>query len=269
MSEDLARAGAVLLGAGMLGCSPLPGGCLSQIVHVRLDDGRDVVVKDGRNARREAAMLTAIAQSGAPVPAVLAFDDALLVIAYLRATGSVSGAWSSLGMALSRLHAVTGSAYGWPDDLAFGEISIRSTWSDDWPDFWASNRLRNNVPHLPVDLARRVELLADDLANRLPARPRPALLHGDLWGGNVLASGDQVVGFIDPACYFGHAEVDFAMLDMFDSPSVALRQAYGPSEPGFRERSPIYRLWPALMHYRLFGSGYRPTVEACLSEARV
>jgi fructosamine-3-kinase len=31
----------------------------------------------------------------------------------------------------------------------------------------------------------------------------------------------------------------------------------------------IYRLWPAVVHLRLFGSGYRPLVERLLTELGV
>ena len=113
----------------------------------------------------------------------------------------------------------------------------------------------------------RLERLAGDLGNRLPARPRPALLHGDLWSGNVLTSAGQVSGLIDPACYFGHAEADLAMLTLFWQPGEAFFAAYGPLEPGFLERRPIYQLWPALVHHSLFGTGYVPLLERLLDAA--
>ncbi len=67
-----------------------------------------------------------------------------------------------------------------------------------------------------------MEALAADLPNRLPAHPPAALLHGDLWGGNVLAAGNRVSALIDPACYYGHAEVDIAMLEMFELPAARI-----------------------------------------------
>ena len=132
--------------------------------------------------------------------------------------------------------------------------------TEDWAYFWAERRLRVHLSHLPSALARRVEALAADLPNRLPARPTPALLHGDLWSGNILVTGDRVSGLIDPACYHGHTEVDLAMLGY---------EAYGLLDPGHDERTAIYRLWPALVHLRLFGAGYRPMVERLLQATGV
>lgn len=269
MNEALARAGAALLGADLAGTFALQGGSLSQIIGARLADGRRIVVKGGPTARREAGMLKAIAQAGVPVPAVLGGDEATLVIAYLSTEGGVSSAWTDLGAVLSCLHVTTGTRYGWHDDHAFGTLPIVNAWNDKWPDFWARNRLLDHLPHLSGDLARRIGRLALELPERLPSNPRPVLLHGDLWGGNVLVTGGTVIGLIDPASCFGHAEVDLAMLTLFDSPGAAFRDAYGPFEPGFQERLPIYRLWPALVHFRLFGAGYRSMVETCLAEAGV
>jgi len=62
---------------------------------------------------------------------------------------------------------------------------------------------------VPKEIGQRIEHLCADLKNLLPTNPRPALLHGDLWSGNVLFDGKsgEFSGFIDPACYYGHSEV--------------------------------------------------------------
>ncbi len=221
--------------------------------------------KGGPDPRAEAAMLGAIRNAGAPAPRVLAVDGATLVLEALPASGRVSSAWPSLGAALARLHGATGPRYGWECGYAFGEVAIENAWSEDWPSFWAKHRLLTHVPYLPPALARRVEALAQDCANRLPVRPKASLLHGDLWGGNVLVADGVVTGLIDPACYFGHGEVDIAMLGLFDHPSRAFFDAYGALEAGAEDRLMIYRLWPVLVHVRLFGMSYRGMAEALLS----
>eukprot|EP00798_Chlamydomonas_sp_ICE-L_P025588 gene25588-11241_t len=38
---------------------------------------------------------------------------------------------------------------------------------------------------------------------------KPCILHGDLWSGNIAASGGQEAVHLDPACYYGHHEAEF------------------------------------------------------------
>lgn len=70
---------------------------------------------------------------------------------------------------------------------------------------------------------------------------------------------------IDPASYYGHAEVDLAMLTLFGSPPRAFWEACGKLDNGWERRRYAYQLWPALVHRRLFGAGYRTLVERLLS----
>jgi len=267
--SSLVEAGAALVGGVLIRSEALSGGSLSQIVRITLADGREAIIKNGPSPATEAAMLKAIAATGAPAPAVLAVSDKVLVLELLPENGSLHDAWASLGTALSTLHRASSQCYGWAEDYAFASVAIPNGWMDGWPRFWAERRLLTHLVHLPPALARRVEALAADLANRLPAHPRPVLLHGDMWGGNVLVAGNQVSGLIDPACYYGHSEVDLGMVTLFDHPGPAFYDAYGALEPGHEERLNIYRLWPALVHLRLFGSGYRGMVERFLSDAGV
>jgi len=124
----------------------------------------------------------------------------------------------------------------------------------------------SGIESLPSDVARRVEGLCARLGDLLPRRPAPSLLHGDLWSGNVLAHGATVSGLIDPACYHGHSEVDLAMLRLFGQPAAGFWEAYGSLAPGFSERQPVYQLWPALVHLRLFGASYRGLAERLLGQ---
>ena len=261
----LPDAGAALLGGRLLRASPMAGGDLSDLVRISLADGREAVVKGGPSPRTEAAMLKAIAEAGVPAPAVLGVSDAVLAIAPLANDGRLTDAWESLGINLSILHRSLGRAYGWPEDYAFGPVPIANRQAEDWPAFWADRRLRPFIADLPADLGRRLDGLASKLPEHLPARPAPALLHGDLWGGNILVADGRVSGLIDPACYHGDGEVDIAMLTLFDRPGPAFFGAYGALGPGHEVRLAIYRLWPALVHLRLFGQGYRGLVERQLA----
>ena len=258
---------APLLGQPVQEATRLGGGSLSAVYLLRLGDGSTAVAKTGAGVGCEARMLGAMANAGAPVPAILASTDNTLILQYLQSHPPDAAEWQSLGTGLRRLHRSTQHQFGWPEDYAFGPVAIRNTPCRNWPEFWADNRLLPFCSGLAPELAHRVEALCGALPNLLPAQPRPALLHGDLWTGNVLFGPDGTAHMIDPACYYGHGEVDLAMLHLFATPDAAFQAAYGALQAGWQVRRPIYALWPALVHLRLFGDSYAGLVNSCLRSA--
>ncbi len=223
----LAEHAAGLLGGQLKHAEALGGGNLSQILRIALTDGREAIVKNGPSPRTEAEMLRAIAASGAPAPEVLAVSGEALVLSALSASGGLHNAWASLGAAVAALHSARGQHYGWREDYAFGAVAIANGWADDWPSFWAERRLLCHGPHIPGSIARRLEGLAIDLPNRLPVRPVPVLLHGDLWTGNILADGGRISGLIDPAC----CRCSTPRLRPFTTPTVSASTAMPNARP--------------------------------------
>jgi fructosamine-3-kinase len=258
-----AEAAARLLGQPAVAARRLSGGDLSAVFHLTLADGSFCIAKQADTALAEADMLRAIAATGAPAPHILAADDAWLIMEEIAGDGGLDSAWPDLARTLGLLHAGDGNRYGWPADHAFGQMRIENGWSEDWPDFWSNRRLRCHLPYIGRALGQRIERLADRLSDLLPARPRAALLHGDLWGGNILIGAGRVTALIDPACYHGDREADAAMLTLFDRPPPVFFDALD-LEQGWRARQPIYRLWPLLVHLRLFGDSYAESVRAQL-----
>ncbi|GAB6855061.1 fructosamine kinase family protein [Asaia astilbis] len=253
---------------------PLSGGDLSEIWHLRFASGRDVVVKLGGDAEAEAEMLRAIAETGAGAPDVLTAQGDLLILEYLPACGLTEQGWKALGKSLFTLHNKSQpSRYGWHRNYAFGAMPIPNGWTADWCSFWREYRLLPCSGFLPKTLAFRVNRLADRLDGLLPRTPRAALLHGDLWSGNVLMTGQSAYSvrsvLIDPACYIGDASTDFAMLTLFSTPPEAFWQSYGCLPEGYERSIDVYRLWPALVHYRLFGTSYLGMIESLLDRLNV
>ena len=211
-------------------------------------------------------MLSRLADAGAQVPLPIAFNANVLVLEDLGDEASPpDSAWHDLGTNLRTLHANQGDHYGWEEDFAFGKVRIHNGWSDAWSEFWFEKRLAADIAALPADIARRIEKLENRIREIVPDHPLPSLLHGDLWSGNVhfTASGDAYL--IDPASYYGHAEVDLAMLTLFGSPPRPFWDAYGPLHEGWERRRYVYQLWPALVHLRLFGAGYQSLVERLMT----
>ncbi|HEX8239985.1 MAG TPA: fructosamine kinase family protein [Allosphingosinicella sp.] len=260
-----ARRVAELTGVAEERLERLAGGDLSEVLLLRRPDGRCTVAKGGPAVGTEAAMLRALAGVGVPVPTVEAEHDGVLLLEHVPNDGVFSPrAWADVAVALRRLHSRTGQRFGWPADYRIGTVALDNRETGNWPAFWGEQRLVATASILDRPTRERVERLAAGLAGRLPQSPPAAFLHGDLWTGNILVAGGQLAALIDPACYGGHNEVDLAMLCLFGNPPADFWNAYGPLEPSWEERRPIYQLFPALVHLRLFGPTYADMVDRLL-----
>ena len=255
--SELEQAVERFCGAPVCSLRRFAGGDISGASLAQLADGRSVVVKSGAVVSVEAGMLRVMEESPAPSPRVIGCSGEVLVIEHLPSSGSIAEAWEGLAEALHGLRQLTSDQYGWHEDYALRHVQVENEPSTRWPEFWALRRLLCHCPHLPGELASRVEALAKALPDMLPDRPPPVFVHGDLWGGNVLVHESRVSGLIDPCACWGHQEVDAASLTVFDHPPDRFFDALD-LEPGWRERQPVYRLWMWLLHVRLFGMSYAP-----------
>jgi fructosamine-3-kinase len=181
-----------------------------------------------------------------------------------------------LGAELARLHAVTGPSFGLDRDNAIGASPQPNGPAGDWVAFWRERRLG-----FQLELAARngyggrLQERGAQLLESLPAllarhRPRPSLLHGDLWAGNhgMLADGTPVV--FDPAVYYGDREADLAMTRLFGGFGPRFYAAYEAAWPlpaGARERVALYELYHVLNHLNLFGGGYLAQAEVLIERA--
>lgn len=252
---------AALAGSDVVSIRAYSGGDISGASRVELGDGRVVVAKSGPVVSAEAAMLRQMRETGAPVPQVLGCDGEVLLIEEIPASGGLSGeAWGHLASALSQLHSGRGESYGWDEDYALRHVRVPNDRCDDWARFWAENRLLTHVPHLPASIASRVERLASRLSELLPADPPAALVHGDMWGGNVLVRGKSIAALFDPCAFYGDREVDAATLTAFDNPPQRFFEEMDLAQD-WRGRQPVYRLWIWLVHVRLFGASYTTNVQ--------
>ena len=218
---------------------------------------------------REAAGLRALRATGTiAVPEVLREAPSGLVLEWIDVGSRTAGSERDLGRRLAALHRTTGPRFGGLDDAPGGYLGsqpVDLTPTDDWATFYVERRVlpltRRAVELGRIDpdaigLAERAAALAADLCG--PPEP-PALLHGDLWAGNRLVDRAGTNWLIDPAVYWGHREVDLAMMQLFGGFGADAFAAYDeahPLAPGWRDRVGWYQLVPLLVHAILFGGGY-------------
>lgn len=268
------------LGGQVGEASPLSGGCVGEVYRVRLVDGREVVAKVGRGSGDaldvEGRMLCFLArESSLPVPEVLHSSPDLLVMEWIPSGGRAGNAEVHAAELLAALHEVRGPAFGLDFDTLIGGLPQANPWTDSWVEFFRRHRLEAmadqalEAGRLPAGIRNRLGRLGENLGDWLEEPGAPSLLHGDVWSGNVLVGGAGVAAFLDPAIYFGHAEIELAFVTMFGTfgSGFFLRyQELREIRPGFFEtRRDLYNLYPLLVHVRLFGGGYLSGVESTLA----
>jgi len=164
---------------------------------------------------------------------------------------------------------------GYERDTLIGPLHQPNPRSERWVPFFRDHRLlamaraAEAEGALPAKLLIRIERLAERLADYLTEPRHPSLLHGDLWTGNVLVRGNRVAGFVDPAIYCGHPEIELAFTTLFGTFGATFFETYEKLLPLDREfhdtRCALYKLYPTLVHVRLFGGAYIPPIEQTLS----
>ncbi len=252
---------------------PVGGGDICEAYRGRLA-GRDVFAKTLRDAppgffAAEANGLRWLADAGAPVPEVLDVGDDLLVLEWVDTGRPTRAAATALGEALAAVHAAPTPTFGAEWRGYVGSLPMdntpRHTRADEWPAFFAEQRLRPLL-QLAVDRGalddsgqRAVEAVCERLPELAGPPEPPAHIHGDLWSGNVLWGRDGV-RLIDPAAHGGHRESDLALLAMFGCPELdSVLEAYQRRHPlaeGWRARVGLHQLHPMLLHAALFGGSY-------------
>jgi len=244
---------------------------------------------DGLTRLREAGAQAGARAAGGQalrVPEVLLVEDhasegwGVLVLELLAPAPATPAVMEQAGRALASLHAQRGGGPGLEVDNFIGSLpqdnrpapGDEGAGAGSWRAFFRARRVEPLLGALPAQVRRRVEGLDFDALLDEPDGGC-ALLHGDLWGGNLVAgsrvggagTGEPSAWFIDPAVYRGHPEVDLAMTQLFGGFSTRFYDAYqevaGPFDAELPQRLEVLNLYPLLVHATLFGGAYVAQVD--------
>jgi fructosamine-3-kinase len=199
---------AAATGAAVTHAAPLTGGCIGDVWRVDLADGRRLVAKtagaDG-TLDIEGYMLDYLTRTHTvPVPGVIRAEPGLLVMEYVATTGRLdAAAQEHAADLLAALHGVTADAYGHERDTLIGSLRQPNPWTGSWAEFFRDQRLLYmgrlalDNGSLPRDTyARLVKFCETKLDAYIEQPDQPSLIHGDMWGGNVLVGDGRIAAFI-------------------------------------------------------------------------
>lgn len=289
-------------GTRIVGTDRVHGGDINDAYRVNLSSGDPVFVKTNtrKNLRfflTEARGLRALGASGKiGVPKILGIgtDEArgvsFLALEYIERALRIDSYWETFGHELAGMHRAEclsfvadaderekkekqGPRYGFSEDNFIGASPQKNQPKEKWTDFYRDCRLLPQITmaegYLGADLRKKADRLLERLDSYLREPEFPSLLHGDLWGGNMLCGPDGKAWIIDPAVYVGDFEADLAMTQLFGSLPSRFYAAYSEVNPidreGYAERKKLYDLYHLLNHLNLFGRSYLGSVAAILN----
>jgi protein-ribulosamine 3-kinase len=271
---------ALLGGSAIARVQSVTGGSINQAWLLYTDTGRYFLkLNDHPNARfmleTESRGLLLLARH-IKVPEVLGVRTlgkwCFLLLDYVEEGKRTPKFWEAFGQSLALLHRQSHDRFGLDFDNFLGHLHQSNTRAEDWPEFYIHERIEPQVK-LAYDKTllwdgalQDFKLLYQKLSQLMPTEP-PALIHGDLWGGNFLTSSQETPVLIDPAVYYGHREMDLAMSRLFGGFSPVFYEAYQeayPCEEGLAERMGLYQLYYLLAHVNLFGRSYTGAVQKIL-----
>ena len=258
------------------------GGCINEVYQCKTNIGYRVLKLNDSGQfplmfSKEIMGLNLLRQSPFRIPQVQgtgAFENwSFLILECIENNGTHLDS-NRLGENLARMHQITSESFGLDDDNFIGSIEQVNTKHLHWPDFYTSQRLEPLVRnaydqgHLNKNELQLFELLYQKLKDLIP-QEKPALLHGDLWQGNLIHDESSNPVLIDPAVYYGHREMDLSMLELFGSISESTMDAYQqyfPLEKCWKDRKDIHQLYPLLVHLLLFGKSYLQAIQYTLKK---
>jgi fructosamine-3-kinase len=211
-----------------------------------------------------------------PVPEVVGSgvdgDESFLILRFIESARKSNNFWENFGKNLANLHKHSAAYFGLDHDNYIGSLFQSNQKHASWAEFFREERLAAQVKlardngkmgRETVNSFERFYLKIEEI---FPIEP-PALIHGDLWGGNFMVDEKGEATIIDPAVYFGHREMDLGMSQLFGGFSHEFYEAYYrqyPLEKGWQNRMDYCNLYPLMVHVNLFGGGYLGSVNSIL-----
>lgn len=200
------------------------------------------------------------------------FEDAAYLLMEWIEPGE--GDQQDLARELGRIHRVKAKQFGYSTDNFMGLLPQRNTLSDNWWDFYFTNRLevqiqlaneRNRWTKRREEHYQRFKKWVYQQWGEMTVEP--TLLHGDFWSGNTFFDLKGQPIFVDPAISYGHREMDIAMSQLFGGFRQEFIDAYQeifPMRAGWQDRILIYQLYYLLVHLNIFGESYGDAVDRIL-----
>jgi fructosamine-3-kinase len=214
-------------------------------------------------------------------PNIINYNDRFLIMSFISNNGDQPEKTNvDLLNSIISIHSIKNQDYGFDFDTQIGGLKQINSKSKNWKEFYTNKRLSyifdlvNKNKPMDKSINTKIDLLIKKMDNFIPANPRPSLLHGDLWEGNILFKNKKFVGFIDPGSFYGHNELEISYLRWFnpkfiDNNFLDKYNDHIKVDKYYLEYEPVYQLYYSLLNVYLWDRRYVEDVRRLLDKIKI
>tara|TARA_R110000851_G_scaffold157058_1_gene299634 strand:- start:7355 stop:8197 length:843 start_codon:yes stop_codon:yes gene_type:complete len=264
----------------LLESKPLSGGDINDVFLLKCAS-KKLVVKTNISSKfpgmfeAEAKGLDFLRSSNSfKIPSVINYgvieNTSYLLLEYIPEGSTSNSFWEQFAENLATLHKATQPTFGLDHSNYIGSLPQYNGTETSAADFYINQRL---APQFKMAKEQgfdfsKLDVFYKNVSSEIPNEP-PALIHGDLWGGNYMVSKNEIPTLIDPAVSFASREMDLAMMQLFGGFSEQIFTQYHsifPLDSNWKQRVSLWQLYYLLVHLNLFGSGYLSRVQSIVKK---